>query len=130
MSLRRRFPGNSGAKGPRRPASPQSAARATPTKYRAVKVVTDEGTFDSKREYAHWCELKLKERAKVITDLKRQQVFLIVYEGKTICKYVADFTWVEGGVQVVADSKGYRNEVYRLKKKLVEAFHKVQIREM
>jgi hypothetical protein len=36
----------------------------------------------------------------------------------------------QDGSQVVADSKGFRTEAYKLKKRLMEAFHAVKIREL
>ena len=33
------------------------------SKYAAIKIRTEDGVFDSKREYAVWCDLKIKQRA-------------------------------------------------------------------
>ncbi len=121
------FPG--GARGPRSEALP-SPARATRSKYGNRKVVTEEGTFDSVREHKHWMELKLRERAGEITHLERQVDFVIEHNGVRICKYKADFIYFENGQRVVADSKGYRTDVYRLKAKLMKAFYNIEIREM
>lgn len=130
MSLRRRFPTKSGAKGPRRLASPQIAARATPSKFNNKKVVTDEGTFDSQREHRHWMELKVRERAGEISHLQRQQDFVIEHNGVVITRYRADFIFFEDGQRVVADSKGFRTDTYRLKAKMMKAFFNIEIREM
>jgi len=46
-------------------------------KFGNVKVDTEDGKFDSKRELGHWQELKLLERCGKITDLKRQVPFLL-----------------------------------------------------
>jgi hypothetical protein len=107
----------------RRPRHPGS-------KYRNVRVVVDGLKFDSKREAARWQELKLLERSGEIRDLERQQRYRLFVNGTHICDYVADFTyWVRRGDYVVEDSKGVKTEGYRLKKKLMQALHGIEITE-
>lgn len=48
------------------------------SKYNSRKVVTDEGVFDSVREYRRWRELLLLERAGKITRLQRQVKFVLI----------------------------------------------------
>lgn len=94
------------------------------SKYHAKKVKLDGYTFDSKMEAEHYCELKLLEKAKVIKDLKIHPAFTLqepfTYEGKweRAITYEADFSYVEGGKQVVEDVKGMRTDVYKIKRKL------------
>lgn len=128
--MRRRSPASpsAGGAGPRG-VSP-FAMRATTSKYKNKKVVTDEGTFDSQREYKHWLELKIRERVGEISRLERQKDFVIEHNGVRITKYRADFIYFENGQRVVADSKGFRTDVYRLKAKLMKAFYNIEIREM
>lgn len=127
----RRFSSTSAAaRGPRGLSPGSARATHSKSKYGSVKVRTDEGVFDSKREYACWLELKAKQSQGLITHLERQKTFTIDHEGVRICRWTADFVFFEGGVRVVADAKGYRTPVYRLKKKLMQAFFKVEIREM
>jgi hypothetical protein len=87
-------------------------------------------TYDSKREYERWCELRILERAGFITELKRQVEYELipkqveVYErygknGKRLkdgvrvlereVKYIADFEYIRNGKKVVEDAKGYRD---------------------
>lgn len=40
------------------------------SKYKAKKTIVDNITFDSKKEANRYCELKLLERAKVISNLQ------------------------------------------------------------
>ena len=115
------------------------------SKYKAVKTTIDGITFDSKKEAKRYTELKLLEKAGMITHLEVQPVYQITINGVDICKYRADFRyltvraedreqytnskgeWIvptqtgdpEG--QIVEDVKGYKTPLYRLKKKLVEA---------
>jgi len=87
--------------------------------------------FDSLAEAKHyWHELRPRENAGEITHLELQPVFQIEIKGKKICKYKADFQYFDksaigpdgqSGALVVEDVKGYRTDIYRLKKKLVEA---------
>ena len=48
------------------------------SKYGAKKVTVDGITFDSKKEANRWCELRLMERAGVITGLERQVKFVLI----------------------------------------------------
>ena len=47
-------------------------------KYGAKKIEADGLTFDSKKEYARWCELKLLEKAKEISGLQRQVAYELI----------------------------------------------------
>ena len=44
--------------------------------------------------------------------------------------YIADFTYIRDGAYVVEDTKGYRTDVYRIKKKLMLWRFGVQVREV
>jgi hypothetical protein len=101
-------------------------------KYNAVKTTINGITFDSKREASRYQELMLLQRAGQIQDLALQVPFAITVNGKKICKYIADFQYVDvsTGKTVTEDSKGYRNQVYIIKRKLVEALYNVKIVEV
>jgi len=115
------------------------------SKYKAVKTTIDGITFDSKREAKRYSELKVLEKAGMITHLELQPEYEIVINGVKICKYRGDFSYLtvraennersynlkgewqtptmtgdkEG--QIVEDVKGFKTPIYRLKKRLVEA---------
>lgn len=99
-----------------------------PSKYRAKKVHSQGLTFDSKKEHRRWCELQLLERGGVIAGLKRQ-VRIVLYgrdgplQGPSgrLLTYVADFTYRENDVDIVEDVKGYKTDVYRLKRAILAA---------
>ncbi len=78
--------------------------------------------FHSAHEMNEWIKLLALERCGTIRKLKRQVWFPIYFGKVKICSYVADFTFedLEGRLNV-ADAKGHRTEVYRLKKKMFEA---------
>lgn len=99
-------------------------------KYGNKKVQVDGITFDSKREAGHWNMLKLRVAAGQITDLQRQVKFELHVNGIKVCTYVADFTYHEAGALVIADSKGMKTPMYRLKKKMVKTEYGLDIVEL
>lgn len=99
------------------------------SKYRAVKQTVDGHCFDSKREAKRYGELKLLERAKEISGLTIQPKYKIAINGIPCFEYRADFLYHENGALVVEDAKGFRTEVYKIKKKCVEAAYGIRIRE-
>ena len=100
-----------------------------PNKYGAER----EGKYASKHEADVAGKLATLERMGAITDLKEQVYFTLV-EGKgriRPIRYIADFTFLEEGKLIVADAKGYnKNQVYRLKKKMMELILGYEIREL
>lgn len=101
-------------------------------KYGARKLTSPDGQkFDSVKEFNRWGCLRLLERAGKISDLKRQVSFELIpkQEGERACSYVADFTYIENGKLVVEDCKGFKTDVYKIKKKLMKWVHGISIRE-
>jgi hypothetical protein len=97
-------------------------------KYGNKKVEVKGILFDSKKEARVYGELRNRFMAGDIDDLQLQVPFELQpgyrnKAGKKIrdIKYIADFTYKdrEGRTHVV-DAKGWRTDVYRLKKKLFE----------
>ena len=110
-------------------------------KYGNKKVVIGKEVFDSQKEAKRWSELKLMEKAGVISDLERQVKFELIpsqrINGKVVersCSYVADFVYTEGGEKVVEDIKGYKGGgayvVFSLKRKLMLYIHGIRVREV
>ena len=95
------------------------------SKYHSRKITTPEGTFDSKREYERWCELKLLQRAGKIRDLRRQVRYNLVpaqynkIRNERPVDYIADFVYLQNGRTVVEDVKGKRTPEYIIKRKLM-----------
>jgi len=85
--------------------------------------------FHSRGEMLRWQELRLLEKAGVLRRLERQVPFQLWVNGQLIGEYVADFVYSEAGGRIVEDAKGFRTEVYRLKKKLMAACYGIEIRE-
>nr|DAN03520.1 MAG TPA: Endonuclease [Caudoviricetes sp.] len=114
------------------------------SKYGSRKVTIDGITFDSIRECNRYEELKLLERAGKITNLQRQVKYLLIpsqYEAVEVngkqknicveraCVYVADFIYMENGLLVVEDCKGFKTEAYKIKRKLMLQNYGIKIRE-
>ena len=100
-------------------------------KYGNQKTEVDGYLFDSKREANRYMELKLLERAGEISSLELQPSFeLLVQGGKSVGKYYADFRYTQNEEVVVEDAKGVKTDVYRLKKKIVEAVYGIRIVEV
>lgn len=91
--------------------------------------------YASKRERDRAAELKLMEQAGRIRDLREQVEYVLIpkQDGERACKYRADFVYWEftdrGWREIVEDCKGYRTEVYRLKRKLMLFLRGVKVRE-
>ena len=101
-------------------------------KYNAKKVTIDGITFDSRKEGARYSVLKILEMAEQIHDLKLQPKYEFEVNGVKICTYKADFSYIEYGPDgdyIVEDCKGFKTPIYRLKKKMMLAFHGIKILE-
>ena len=102
------------------------------SKYKNKKVIYDGITFDSQKERNHYIGLKMLERAGEIKDLELQKVFELQpsfkKNNKTYRKitYKADFCYfnIKEGKYIVEDVKGFKTEVYKLKKKMFEYVYK------
>ena len=107
-------------------------------KYHNKKVEYDGYTFDSIREKNYYIKLKLLEKAGKIKELELQKEYELQpsfkLNNKTSRKitYRADFTYktTEDDKLHVVDVKGYRTDVYRLKKKLFEYKYRIEIEEI
>lgn len=99
-------------------------------KYKNKKVTVDGITFDSTKESKRYHELKLLERAGVITQLELQPRLDLVVNGQKIGFYRGDFGYYENGVRKIEDVKSAftaKLPVFRLKAKLVKAIHGIEI---
>lgn len=101
------------------------------SKYHNRKTMIDNILFDSKREANRYLVLKSMEQAGEIQDLRLQPEFELRVEGGIVVgKYIADFKYRVGMKVVIEDAKGVRTDVYRLKKKMVEAVYRIKIVEV
>lgn len=109
------------------------------SKFGNMKTVVDGITFDSRHEAKRYCELKILERGKEIRDLQRQVKFELVptirKDGKVVHRaisYYADFVYIDNrtGEKIVEDAKGYKTDVYRMKKKMMLDKYGIDIKEV
>lgn len=117
-------------------------------KYGNRKAYAEGQEFDSKKEACRYAELRMLEKAEVITDLQKQVKYVLiptqrepdtvgirggVHKGKLLekeCSYIADFVYKQNGKTVVEDTKGFRTPDYKIKRKLMLYMHGIRIREI
>ena len=118
-------------------------------KYHNRKVERDGIVFDSVKEFNRYLDLKVLEKAGLISELQRQVKFVLIeaqrepdsigkrggkIKGKLLereAAYIADFTYRdENGELIVEDTKGIRTPEYVLKRKLMLKVHGIQIKEI
>lgn len=110
---------------------------AKPAKYRNTKTELDGYLFDSKKEAARWQELRLLERAGIITGLELQpeyELHTVSPSGEPVVvgKLTLDFRYRQDSVLVVEDVKSdpTKTQVYRLRKRIFEAEYGLSITEV
>jgi hypothetical protein len=119
-------------------------------KYKNREIRRNGETFDSRKEFLRWQELRQMERSGVIKDLQRQVKFVLIpaqYEtvprfsektGKRLkdskrlaekgCSYIADFVYTHhDGSITVEDTKGVQTKDYIIKRKLMLWVHGIRI---
>lgn len=126
-------------------------------KYNNKKIIVDGIKFDSKKEALRFKELKMLEKAGIISNLQRQVKYTLIpaqYErtdgvytkgkdkgkpkkGRLIereCAYYADFVYMQNGDTIVEDVKGYRDgqayNLFVIKRKLMLYVHGIIIKEL
>ena len=111
--------------------------RPITNKYKNKKVVIDNILFDSKKEANYYTKLKILRDAGKISDLELQKRFVLQQGFKLNSEtyrsitYIADFVYKDDKGQVhVVDTKGYRTQVYKIKKKLFTKKFGIEIEEV
>lgn len=95
------------------------------SKYHNKRVLYKDMMFDSRKERDYYIILETLLNHGQISDLKWQVPFELQpkfkFKGKTIrpITYIADFTYIKDGQLVIVDTKGYRTDIYKLKKKMM-----------
>ena len=105
------------------------------------------GNHASKKEHNRAGELKLWQRAGIISNLREQVPYELIpaqyadagtdSKGRPVrvcieksCKYVADFVYDMDGRTIVEDAKGYKTKEYIIKRKLMLFRHGIRIKEI
>lgn len=94
--------------------------KAIPTSYDGIK-------FASKKEQKRYKELQLLERSGELLFFLRQVPFHLPGNVKYICDFMT--FWKDGSV-TIEDVKGFKTEMYKAKKKIVEAIYPIEIMEI
>lgn len=103
---------------------PINKYRNTWTEYNGTK-------YQSKKEANYARELDLRFKARDIENWERQVPFPIEVNDINVGKYMLDFrvTYPNGDVEYV-DVKGMKTDLYKFKKKCVEAQYGIEIKEV
>ena len=106
------------------------------TKYHNKITVYDNIKFDSLKERNYYVKLKLMQNAGLIWNLQLQKKYTLqasfTFKGKKIreISYYADFVYEDKDGLHVIDTKGYRTDTYKLKKKLFVKKYGIDIEEI
>ena len=112
----------------------QFLGKPSRNKYHAKK----SGGYDSRKEHRRANELRLMQRAGLITNLREQVSYELIptqrgADGKVLeraCDYIADFVYTDkDGKTVVEDTKGVKTKEYIIKRKLMLHVHGIRITE-
>jgi len=99
--------------------------KASKKRYNNIKV----GGCPSIKHFKRKGELLLLEQNGQITNLREEVPFEIIVCGQYVCSYIADFTYIQDGECIVEDVKGRISAEYSIKRKLMQAIHKIKILE-
>ena len=102
-------------------------------KYNNIKVEFNGKNFDSQKERDRYITLRYLEGMQEITELNCQVTFRLESNDEKICDYVADFTYKKNGELIIEDVKSSatnRLRPYLMKKKMMLAQYKIEIKEV
>lgn len=104
-------------------------------KYGAIKQEEDGYSFDSTKERTRYRQLKHLLHMRDIDDLEVHPSFTFEHNGVKIGRFTPDFAYTDpiSGERIVEDVKGgnaTKTEAYRLRKKMLKAFHGIDVREV
>lgn len=100
-------------------------------KYRNKPTEVNGTRFASKREAARYKDLLWLKSVGKVTDLVLQKRYPIKVNGQLVTTYVADFVYTtDAGESIVEDAKGFKTQVYSIKRKLMKAVHNIDVVEV
>jgi hypothetical protein len=97
--------------------------------------------YDSKKESKRAGVLKMLNKGGAISELQEQVPFVLApaqyvtnTKGKQVCarrelKYIADFVYIQNGLKIVEDCKGFKTKEYIKKKNLMKRIFDIEIKE-
>jgi hypothetical protein len=96
-------------------------------KYGSKKTICDNITFSSKAEAKRYQQLKLLKASGEVKYFLRQTPFHLPGGVKYLCDFFV--VWKNGDISV-EDVKGFKTQIYIMKKKQVEELYNVTIKEI
>lgn len=104
------------------------------TKYKNKIQTIENIKFHSRKEASRYTDLKIMERMNLIKDLRLQvsYKFPIKYDSNRAITYIADFVYydLQEKKEIVEDVKGFKTDVYKIKKALMQHFYEITIKEI
>lgn len=90
----------------------------------------------SGREAKRWSDLQWLEMDLKIENLERQVTYILApsvkiageKRARPALRYTADFRYVENGVTVVEDAKGFADTSFRIRQHLMKSVHGIDVR--
>lgn len=113
-------------------ANPETAAAPKKNKYGNTIVDIDNIKFRSKKEANYYIGLKWQKRVNEIKDFKLQVKYILLEKSDQFkeTSYYADFVVYHNDNSIeVIDTKGFRTDLYKLKKHLMFIKHNILISE-
>jgi len=105
------------------------------SRLKAKPTVVDSIRFASKGEAKRYAELKLLQRAGVISGLTPHPKYDLIVNNIKIGTYTADFKYTENGEEVIEDYKPKKkrkdltDRIFYMKRQLMLAVHNIEVRE-
>ena len=101
------------------------------SKYGNRIVEYDGYKFDSQGESMRYYQLKMLQKAGKISGLQVHVPFELIPkdEKHRAIYYEADFVYIEDGQKIVEDFKGFRTDVYKIKKRMMKWLYGIDIKE-
>lgn len=96
-------------------------------KFHAKRTVVDDIKFSSKKEAKRYNILKSLQNVGEVLFFLRQVPFHLPGGVKYVCDFL--IFWANGDV-TIEDVKGFKTEIYKAKKKMVEALYPIEILEV
>lgn len=96
-------------------------------KFHAKRTVVDDIKFSSKKEAKRYNILKSLQNVGEVIFFLRQVPFHLPGGVKYVCDFL--IFWANGTV-TIEDVKGFKTEIYKAKKKMVEALYPIEILEV
>ena len=115
---------------------PRFSRKPSRNKYGAKKTQVGGIKFDSKKEATRWMELQVLERCGEISNLQRQVKIELMGHYRPLYTRTGrkmvltfDFSYIDGGVQVYEDAKGYPTRDYEVRVAVARAMG-LEVREV